>query len=141
MRLMPERQCSGCKKQVEWGCEAHSYQVWDRAGEHTRWVKPAKMPLDLLGAETYACPRQHIRENSRFWSRLLLLYGMFRKGHLPERGAILDQSAALIEMFRILDDANGDCDKEADRIEAERKARADKVAPLIARRRGRPDDA
>ena len=111
---MPERQCVGCRHQAEWGCEAKSYKVINAKGkEETRWFKPSALPLSLDGAEEhFACPRQHIRENPAYWNRVLTLYAMYRKGFLPDRGAVVDQSNQLIEVFRVLDDVNASCDKQ-----------------------------
>lgn len=109
---MPERQCAGCKNQDVWGCYATPYKVVDKEGvERTEWHQPAGMPLDLLGEETWACPRQPLREEPRAWGKLLKLYAFYRKGHLPDRGAVVDQANGLLEMFRIMDDANGQCDE------------------------------
>lgn len=112
---MPERDCSKCTRQEIWGCEAKEY---DRKGAGgmpaldlegkviTVWHKPAKVALMVEGKPTYACPRQTLREQPKEWSRILMLYGMFNKGHLPDLGAVTHQSNQLMETFRVLDDAN-----------------------------------
>lgn len=110
---MPERSCDKCRRQQEWGCHARSYTVVAPEGEEeVRWVNPAHMPITVLGEESWACPRQHIRENPLYWAAVLKFYGMYRKGFLPDRGAVVDQSNKAIEVFRILDDANEACDQE-----------------------------
>jgi hypothetical protein len=76
-----------------------------------------------MGEETFACPRQHLKENPAYWATILKFYGMFRKGHLPGRGAIVDQSNKAIEVFRILDDANDACDHEEARRAREQQNR------------------
>lgn len=123
---MPERQCHGCRNQEAWGCQGKSFPTteddpfaeWDGGTESwVRWVNGAEHPLEIGGLDTRACPRQHIHENPAFWSRLLLFYGMYSKGHLPERGAVLDQSHRLLHLFRILDNANAECDAEQNKPE------------------------
>lgn len=122
---MPERNCVGCTKQKMWGCTAkrwreHPPHEPDQPGN---WIDPAAHPVQLMGETTYACPRQHIRENPGYWGWLLKFYGFYKKGFLPGPGSLLDQSNKALEVFRILDDANDQCD----RAEAEKeKARANK---------------
>ncbi len=109
---MPERECSKCKKQDEWGCFAKVKRTTRDDGTVDEvWSQPAHLPIQINGEETFACPRQSIRENVRVWGRLLLLYGMYSKGHLPDKGAVVDQSNQLMELFRIMDDANAQCDQ------------------------------
>jgi hypothetical protein len=109
---MPERNCGTCKNQVRWGCTARRWRTpaEDELDGPENWVNPAELPYILDDEETWACPRQPIREAPRFFARVLLLYGMYVKGHLPDRGAIVDQSASLLEVFRIIDDANAEAD-------------------------------
>jgi len=111
---MPERKCDACRRQTEWGCEAKPYTAIDAKGrEEVRWFKPAHLRLSVEGVEEFwACPRQSIREMPHEWNRLLTLYAMYRKGFLPDRGAVVDQSNRLVEIFRILDDVNAQCDRE-----------------------------
>jgi hypothetical protein len=130
---MPERQCDGCKRQDEWGCHAKPYTVVNDQGvEEVRWHRPAQLPITLLGEETWACPRQPIRENPFFWSKVLKFYGLYKKGFLPDQGAIVDQSNKLIELFRIIDDANDQCDQEELNREKQRQNRESRMP---ARRR------
>lgn len=111
IRLMPERQCAGCTSQDEWGCFARRVKP-DADGEDPQdsWFQPAYMPITLDGEDTFACPRQPIRENPRYWSQLLKLYSFYKNGYLPQAGAIIDQSNHLIEAFRVLDQTNAECD-------------------------------
>lgn len=137
---MPERRCETCKRQTEWGCYAKSFRVVGRDGKPaTQWVRKAAYPLELAGEETWACPRQHIRENEHYWSRILLYYGMYKKGHLPQRGAVSDQSNKAIEIFRIMDDANFECDQEQIRSAKEKAARDEAREPLMRRNLRRTD--
>ena len=60
------------------------------------------------------------------WRRMLLFYGMYKKGHLPQAGAVMDQSNKAIELFSVFDDINSEVDKalnEKERIEQARRAR------------------
>jgi hypothetical protein len=125
---MPERQCASCTRQKEWGCEAKLYVVHSDDGEPviwkdgkplTKWHKPAHLPLTLNGEETWACPRQTLFEQPQEWNRLFMLYGLFKRGFLPEAGAVLDQSNKLLQAFRIMDEVNFDCDESE---AAERRA-------------------
>lgn len=75
------------------------------------WDNPATMPVQFHGEEVYACPRQTLHEQPREWSTLLFYYGMYKKGHLPDRGSISEQSASMIEAFRVIDDENEVCDR------------------------------
>lgn len=124
IRLMPERKCVGCKQQAEWGCEAVQFR--DPPNEYAQaeeyWHKPAHLPVELDGAETYACPRQDLNQNDGFYTQLLNYYGMYQKGFLPERGAVIDQSNILIELFRIVDNVNSECDDAIEIERAERRA-------------------
>ena len=132
---MPDRKCDGCQRQGEWGCTAKRWREPEE-GEPDgpeNWNNPAYLPITVEGEESYACPRQHIKENPAYWSMILKYYGMFRKGHLPNRGAIADQSNKAIEVFRLLDDANDACDAEEARRAKERDTRNGTAAP----RRGR----
>lgn len=116
---MPERQCNGCTNQAAWGCKAvclpstadDPKATPDGKGGYVLWLNPAYMPLTLDNEETYACPRQDLHEHGYAWHRMLLFYGMYRKGHLPQPGAVMDQSNKAVELFRILDDVNHDCDR------------------------------
>ena len=138
---MPERQCSGCKRQADWGCEAVRYPSneenpdaqQDEDGSWWAWWKPAHLPLSVDGEETFACPRQDLRKRAYAWHRMLLFYGMYKKGHLPQPGAVMDQSNKAIELFRIFDDVNFECDQTLD--EQERSKRNQEAQQPKGRRR------
>jgi hypothetical protein len=110
---MPERKCSGCTRQAEWGCSAFKWREPDpeTVDERECWVNPADLPADIDGEQTFACPRQPLHQNPVYWQRLFLFYGMYKQGLLPQSGAVIDQSNKAIEVFRILDDVNQHCDK------------------------------
>ncbi len=113
IRLMPERSCKGCTRQEEWGCRAVKYREPEpHEDPQDAWVNPAWLPITLDGEDTYACPRQSLMENPEEWSRLLMYYGFYQKGHLPQTGSIIDQSNCLMEAFRILDAVNAECDEQ-----------------------------
>lgn len=118
---MPERQCATCKKQDDWGCKAVRWRTPEQGEDDSpkNWLRPAKMAVVVGKEESYACPRQTINEHPRDWGRLLMFYGLYQKGFLPDRGSVVDQSNVLIEAFRIIDEANAEADKE----EAERERR------------------
>lgn len=123
---MPERNCVGCTKQELWGCTAkrwkdHPPNEPDHPGN---WVAPAQHPVTLMGETFYSCPRQHMRENPGYWGWMLKFYGLYKKGFLPSTGGILEQSNKAIEVFRVLDDANDQCDRaEAEKQRAQQNRR------------------
>jgi len=109
---MTDRSCTGCKSQAEWGCQAKKYREV-RPGEDPAegWIYPATLPLEVDGDENhFACPRQPLKEEPQAWQRMLLYYGMYQKGFLPQKGAVMDQSNRAIEVFRILDTVNQEVD-------------------------------
>lgn len=113
IRLMPDRQCSGCTSQEEWGCTAKRIKPDDPDEDpQDSWQNPAYMPITLDDEDTYACPRQHIHENPRYWAQLLKFYSFYKNGYLPQAGAVIDQANQLMEAFRILDQTNADCDAQ-----------------------------
>lgn len=118
---MPERKCEGCKRKDEWGCEAKPHTVtdedgnpkYDKAGRPVlKWTKPARIPEMFDGEETYACPRQTLKENARSWSRLLMYYAAYKDGFLPQAGAVIDQSNAAMEALNVMNATNQECDDE-----------------------------
>jgi hypothetical protein len=127
---MPERQCAGCTRQAEWGCEAFKYETEketkgarkDRDGRYYAWHKPALYPLDVEGEQTWACPRQDLKREPRGWSRLLFFYDHYQNGFLPQAGAVVDQTNKAMELFRVLVIANADVDKAQDDAKKRRQA-------------------
>ncbi|MBY0560012.1 hypothetical protein [Hyphomicrobium sp.] len=122
---MPDRQCTGCTRQKEWGCEAKRWRTPnpDEPDGKENWVKPAYLSVSLGDEESFACPRQTIREHPAAWSKMLMFYSMFSKGHLPDKGAIVDQSNVMIQLFRIIEEANAECDREEREREQRRQSR------------------
>lgn len=123
--MAKERQCSGCTKQDEWGCRAVRWREPEKGKpDHpSNWIRPAKVAINVDGEYTYACPRQPLMEEPEFWSSLLKYYGMFKRGFLPDEGAVSAQSNRAITLFDILDAANNDCDDALREQEARRKNR------------------
>lgn len=122
---MPERQCVGCTNKVEWGCNALKWKEPDNdtvIEADECWVSPAYMPLTVDGEDTYACPRQTLHRYPGEWHRLLMFHSMYRAGHLPQKGAVLDQANVMIEAFAILDGANAEIDAELNKRAAAREA-------------------
>ena len=112
---MPERNCAGCKNQAQWGCEAVSYEVVLPGGaREVRWHKASNGLAQLNGEDLFACPRQDIKNRPMVWHRMLLFYGMYKQGHLPDQGAVVDQSNFTMELFRLFDQVNFDCDEALD---------------------------
>lgn len=102
------------------------YPSFDEFGEPiTAWHKPAKTPIGILGEDIYACPRQDLMQRPLVWNSILKFYGMYKSGHFPDRGAVVDQSNKAIELFRVIDDANAECDKQE---EEDRKRNAGRPA-------------
>jgi len=140
---MPERQCRGCTKQVEWGCKARRYPSAkeDRAakpdldGTWWVWENPARMPINFDGEQTYACPRQDLKARPYAWHRMFLYYGMYKSGHLPQGGSVIDQANKAIEVFRIFDDVNAECDQTL--LEDRKKGQKQLDALPTKGRRGR----
>ncbi|CAA2141472.1 hypothetical protein [Hyphomicrobium sp. ghe19] len=132
---MPERQCGTCTRQKEWGCTAKRWRTPDPGEDDgpENWIRPSHLVNEFDGEQLYSCPRQTLREEPQSWSRLLMLYGMYLKGHLPNAGAVVDQSNVLIQSFRILDEANAECDQELAEQERRRQSRA--VGPGATKRR------
>lgn len=135
---MEERNCAKCTNQEAWGCTAFRWRTPepDELGDdRDNWVRPAYLPITLDdGTETYACPRQDLFYNPKPWGRLLMLYGMYNKGHLPDRGSVVDQSNVLIEAFRIFDDVNAEVDRS--QAEESRRKQARQSSGPLAKHRG-----
>ena len=123
---MPERECSGCKSRKCGGArpDAGALPGPESRKVQTNWVNPAQHPVMVMGETSYACPRQHIHQNAAYWAWMLKFYGFYKKGFLPSSGGLLDQSNKAVEIFRVLDDANDQADREE-----EARARAKRNRP------------
>ena len=128
--MMPERQCAGCTRQAEWGCDAFKYETTketkgarkERDGKFYAWHKPALYPLDIAGEQTYACPRRELKRDPFGWSRLLFFFDHYQNGFLPQAGSVVDQSNKAMELFRVLKIANDDVDKAETEIRRRKQA-------------------
>ena len=125
IRLLRERQCDTCSRQTEWGCTAKRWRFPEEGEPDSpeNWVDPAAMPQTVMGEDNYACPRQHLKENPRFWAWLLKYYGFYKRGHLPDVGAVSSQSNRAMELFRVLDEANILVDEEEERRSRQKSQR------------------
>lgn len=108
---MPELVCVGCTRQVAQGCTAKLVPAAD-PNDPFVWENPSSMPYTVDEEDSFACPRQHLYQNPVYWSRILKFYAMYKQGFLPEAGAVVDQSNKAIEIFRVLDGVNAECDSE-----------------------------
>jgi len=124
---MPERKCHACTRQKEWGCTAQ--KVLSDQKDHTAekgadgkwwgWKNPSHMPMQIDGETIWCCPRRDIRDKGREWAHMLMYYGHYQKGFLPQAGSIVDQSNYAMEAFRVLEQVNAECDEaENDRRRA-----------------------
>lgn len=122
IRLMPERACVGCDHKVDWGCDAFQYrEIEEGMQAEEAWVRPAYLSIVLDGEELYHCPRQTLYQHGLQWDRILMLYGMYKAGFMPEAGSVMDQSYRMIKTFRILDTVNKEIDDELAARKAKRK--------------------
>jgi hypothetical protein len=105
---MPERSCNGCTRQKEWGCTASKSEVPPGTKGAAPsldgktwwlWTNPSRLPLMFDGEQTYACPRQHLKANGHAWHKVLLCYGYYKAGFLPQAGSVIDQSNKAVELF------------------------------------------
>ena len=105
LMLLAERDCAVCNRQAEWGCHARQ----DADGS---WQNPAALPLRIDHEEVFRCPRRPIKDDPDYWRRLLFFYGMYKKGHLPDPGAVSEQSNKAMQLFGLVDDAVALCQQE-----------------------------
>ena len=104
--LLQDRDCAVCTRQAEWGCNA---RPGDQGGA---WLDRAVLPIRIDGEEVWRCPRRPIKDDPGYWRRLLFFYGMYRKGHLPDPGAVSEQSNKAMQLFAIVDDVVAGCAAE-----------------------------
>lgn len=105
LMLLQERDCAVCNRQAEWGCHA-------RQNADGSWTNKATLPLRIDHEEVHRCPRRPIKDDPAWWRRLLFYYGMFKKGHLPDPGAVAEQSNKAMQLFGLLEDAVALCQQE-----------------------------
>lgn len=85
------------------------------------WQNRARLPLKIDGEEAWRCPRRPIKDDPAGWERLMFYFGLFKKGHLVDDGAITGQSAYCMKVFRILDAMVNEV--EQDKIEQSKRGR------------------
>lgn len=124
---MPERQCQSCTRQEEWGCRAR--QVFDEGQGKLIWENPARLPQDVDGEETFACPRQPLHEAPLYWAEVLFYYNFYKKGMLPSTGGVRQQSNWAMQVFSILDGINAECDAVEREKAARKKANPNPYGP------------
>jgi hypothetical protein len=106
--LLQDRDCAVCTRQAEWGCNARQ----DAGDQGGAWLDRAVLPIRIDGEEVWRCPRRPIKDDPGYWRRLLFFYGMYRKGHLPDPGAVSEQSNKAMQLFAIVDDVVAACAAE-----------------------------
>lgn len=89
-----------------WGCEA-------KKQPDGTWENPSEVPLIFDGEETYACPRQPVRENPAVFSHVFSVYTLYKKGLFLDAGAVMDQSAIYLDVMQIVDAAVSEANEEA----------------------------
>jgi hypothetical protein len=102
LTLLQERDCAVCTRQAEWGCDA-------QPARDGSWLDRAALPIRIGHEEVWRCPRRPIKDDPGYWRRLLFFYGMYKKGHLPDPGAVSEQSNKAMQLFGVLDDAVAEC--------------------------------
>jgi len=114
---MPERECSTCTRQAEWGCNAR--KIKDHPGEDEEerdcWVAPALIGTKIDGEEVFVCPRRPILDNYPFWEQILTYNRYLDKGFLPDSGGVQDQSAAGLKALSIVGEALSKARAERDK--------------------------
>lgn len=106
-----------------------------------RWIKPALLPITIDGENDFSCPLRPIKDDPVGWNEMLLLYGYYQKGFLPEDGGVVDQSAYAMSLFQIVDAAKSECEdelraREAQKQQANQHGRAPHAGKGDPRRRG-----
>ena len=118
LTLLQERDCAVCTRKADWGCDARLNPAALAPGEPLDpsrpelWQDRAFMPIRIDDEEVWRCPRRPVKDDPVYWQRLLFYYGMFKKGHLPDPGAVSEQSNKAMQLFALLDDAVADCSRE-----------------------------
>ncbi len=108
---LKDRNCVGCKRQKEWGCDAErTVKSWDEKGKprEIEWKRPALVPLLIDGEEWFQCPRRPLKDNPLYWNFLLSQFVYYRAGHLPAGPAIQDQPAKLMTLLREINGVIGE---------------------------------
>ena len=109
MRLMPERECTGCPEtdRVRWGCIADA-------------IPP--MPIQFDGEHTLRCPRKPYLDDPTWYNNLLEFYGWREKGFLPNPGTWRDQDQRFVTICAVIDKAKADADSEEQKVRDAKQA-------------------
>jgi len=92
--------------------------VWGCSDEDAARIKPHHRTIyDLGGYETTRCPIKLLE--SSFVRRALVLYGEWKRGHLPQQGGLTAQTKLFRDAMTLLqlheDQASAWYEKEADK--------------------------
>lgn len=93
--MLPERNCQTCtsvKKEL-WGC-----------------AKDAVEHVEIDGEVFKRCPRLPLLRNPELYSELFWLYSNYKRGILPDSGALYDQSAKYIFLMRYIESVLSECE-------------------------------
>ena len=101
--MFPERNCSRCTRQIEYGCNA-------TVDEDGVWKDKAFLPIQLEeGEESWVCPRRPLKDEPEKWSSIMFFYGMYKKNILPDDGALVGQASKAMDIFSLLDSVTSEC--------------------------------
>jgi len=127
--LLPERDCSRCTRQVEWGCYAEPERdldtnevVRDEDGEVV-WRDPAVTPVEVDDELQWQCPRRPVLDDPSYWRDLLFYYGEYRNGRLPDDGPVTAQSNRGLRLMQSAEAARAGCDQRERELDAARRSR------------------
>lgn len=122
--MMPERNCSTCTKQEEWGCSAKKVrETKENEDPRDSWTNPAHLPLRFDEEEYYGCPRRSIFESSSYWEVLMTYYSAYKVGALPDAGGVVDQCYATMQALQLIEGAVEECKAEKSNQSSRRKGR------------------
>ncbi len=94
--LLPQWDCATCKpgQKRERGCTD----------------KPI-VPQMIDGEELTRCPLRPTLDYRASFERFLKIYSWYKKGHFPDTGSYLDQTAAALQLIEIFDAATAEAEK------------------------------
>lgn len=86
----------------------------------------ARAPEIIGGEEFHRCPRSPLLEDPEYFSEVFWGHQQFKKGMLPEEGALLSQPAKLMELYFTIDRTRNWCEREKEKRQKADAARAAK---------------
>ena len=114
--LLPEWECSACtpEKKVYRGCDA-----------------PSRAKVEFNGEAIDRCPRRPLLDDPTLYDELFWLFHNYKLGMLPEGGGLNSNPNKLVQMLRILHNAEAQATSERDAKERKKLAQrnATQVAP------------